>query len=89
MSELTYPRETIEFVALTMTDDTTPRTDFQVAITAYGTRPASWSANVTLGGEHGVIINGPSLGVGTFVIWGRIVGSPESPVVELGTFILT
>lgn len=87
---LTMPRETVEFVALTMSDGDGPRTDFEVAVTVYGQRPATWSANVSHAGDNGVIINGPTLGgPGRFVIWGRIAAPPETPVVELGVITLT
>ena len=94
-----YPRETVEFqpvvvevndVALTIADVA----DIELMVTASRERPSStvsgvWEAPATLDGELGVMVDGPTLGPGTFLVWAKVTSSPETPVLEAGSFRVT
>ena len=82
-----YPRETVEFLPLTVTDGDDPVTTFQVAVTAYGARPTTWSANTELDGEHGVMVSG--LAPGYYSLWAKVTANPETRVVHLGHIAIT
>ena len=81
-----YPRETVEFVALTVLDGKLPITTYDVQITPADSvsRPISngWTANDTLNGQQGVIIS--NLSPNRYHVWVRVVGNPETPVVDCG-----
>jgi hypothetical protein len=82
-----YPRETIEFLPLTVTDGDDPVTTFEVAVTAYGARPTTWEANTEVGGEHGVMVEG--LSPGDYSLWAKVTANPETPVIHLGIISIT
>jgi hypothetical protein len=83
----TYPRETTEFLPITITQDGEPITTYQVAITKQGTRPAAWAPPTFLNTGPGVLIS--NLPPGIHTIWARIPGTPETPVLEAGNIHIT
>jgi hypothetical protein len=85
----TYPRETVEFMPLTVMDGTTPVTTYQVQLTTGTLRPTlgGWIANTALDGKHGVMITG--LSRGTYGVWAKVTDNPEIPVIFLGYFSVT
>lgn len=83
-----YPRETVEFIPVTVTVDgveVTTGVTFSVVID--GTRPTVWTAPTTLNGKIGVLVSG--LAVGAYHVFAKITSSPETPVVECGRFTVT
>jgi hypothetical protein len=83
-----YPRETVEFIPVTVTVDGTPvTTGVQFAVVADGVRPTTFSAPVTLSGKIGVLISG--LAAGNYRIWAQVTAAPETPVIECGYITIT
>ena len=76
----TYPRETVEFLPLTVKVNDTPVSDYEVTVLPYRQRPVTgWAACATLGSEHGVMVGGQPVGVSA--VWTRVSDNPETPVV--------
>ena len=83
-----YPRETIEFQAVTVTvDGTAVTTGVQLCVVAHGSRPTGWAAPTALGGKIGVMVEG--LTPGLYDIWAQITSSPEIPVIDCGIISVT
>lgn len=85
-----YPRETKEFVAVTVRRDGEPVVDpgvVEVALTKDRDRPTVWAAPTVVGGELRVLLEGR--GPGLWHVWARVTDSPEVAVVELGEVIIT
>lgn len=84
---LFLPRESIEFVPVTVTlDDVVITSGVTFAVTTAGTRPTSWSAPTSLSGKIGVMVSG--LAPGAYVIWAKVASSPETPILECGAFTI-
>lgn len=82
-------RESIEFIPVTVTvDDVVTQTGVTLAILAIGTRPTAFTARYELEGEIGILVNGPTLGPGTFTVWYKITDSPEIPVGQAGNILV-
>lgn len=79
----TYPRETIEFIPVQVTRDGAPIADFEIAITKQGERPTTWNTPDLLDDKRGALLNEPTPGI--YRVWARVVGNPESVVVEAGS----
>lgn len=78
-----YPRETVEFIPVTVTVDGVAVTvGVEFAVVKDGERPTSWSTPTSLDGKIGVLISG--LTSGQWDIYARIAASPETPVVKCG-----
>jgi hypothetical protein len=83
-----YPRETVEFQAVTITVDGEPVTEgVEFCVTPDGERPDTWKAPTTLDAKIGVMVQG--LAVGNYRVWAKILSNPEIPVVECGYFRVT
>lgn len=83
-----YPRETVEFLPVTVTVDGAPlTTGVEFTVTTDIARPANWAAPTVLEGAIGVMITG--LAVGTYRVWAKVTDSPEIPVIECGAFRVT
>lgn len=83
-----YPRESVEFAAITVTVDGSPvTTGVEVALTTGQDRPTTWAAPTTLGGRIGVMTGG--LATGYWHVWARVSSTPEAPVIDCGTFQVT
>lgn len=82
-----YPRETIEFIPITVTRDGQTYTTFDTAITPRTGRPQTWEPALTLEGTPGVLISG--LPPGIHKLWARINDTPEQPVIEVGSINIT
>lgn len=83
-----FQRETIEFLPVEVTlDGVAVTAGVELAITAGVARPTTWAAPTSLGGRIGVLI-GNGQAVGVYTVWARITdaGSPEVPVIVLGTY---
>ena len=77
------PRETKEFFPITVSDGTSPVTDFETAVCGLRERPSTWTTAVLVGGSYGVVA-GP-LTRGTWKVYVRALNvSPEEPVVLAG-----
>ena len=85
-----FPRETIELIPLTVTAGGSATTVYTVAcVPNDGTRPSSFGAPTTAGGDTGYLVNGPTLGVGSFKGFVKIDSNPEDPVIPAFTLKLT
>ncbi len=88
MSIPSYPRESVEFQPVPITLDGAPYAgDFEVAITPYGTRPATWAAAIPVDGAKGIMITG--LSAGLYTVWAKVTDTPETPVIECGLVLIT
>lgn len=84
----TIPRESVEFVPVTVTvDGATVTTGVELAVVQDGERPTVWAAPVTLSGQIGVMTG--TYAVGTWRVWARVTSNPEVPVVDCGYFRVT
>lgn len=88
MSDWRLPRESVELVGpITVTDDGTPVTTFEVAVLAANYRPeeADWETPEDVGGDQFVLV-GPgtahALDSGVYRLWVRYVANPETPVLD-------
>jgi hypothetical protein len=82
-----FQRETLEFLPVVVTVDGDPVTDgVEIAVTDTTSRPEDWEPAATLGDAIGVMVDGATLGVGTFRVFARVTDAPEVPVVDAGTF---
>jgi len=80
-----YPRETVEFIPVTVTVDGVAVTSgVTFAVVADGVRPSTFSAATTLGGEIGVLITTPT--IGRYTIWAKVTASPEAVVINCGSY---
>lgn len=85
---MTYPRETVEFQAVTVTvDGVAVTTGVTFAIVPDGTRPTIFTAATTLGGKIGVMVSGFT--PGNFRVFAKVASSPETPVIDCGIFTVT
>lgn len=76
---LTIPRESVEFLPLDVKDGTTAVTAYETALVQITKRPTAWTPLVTVSGRKGLMVS--SLTPGTYGIWVRVSGSPESVVI--------
>ena len=84
----TYPRETVEFQPVTVLIDGAPVTaGVTFAVVAYGDRPVTFTAPVTLGGQIGVMVSG--LVPGMWVVWAQVADAPEMVIIDTGAFTVT
>jgi hypothetical protein len=84
----TYPRETVEFQAVTVTVNGQVVTDdVEFSITERDVRPTVWDVAVVNGSEIGFMVEGFDPGV--WKVWARVTSAPEVPVVDCGFFIVT
>ena len=87
MSTAPFQRETYEFLPVEVTaNGTAVTTDVTFAVVEMGARPDTFGTAVTIGTAIGVMVDGPTLGVGTFSVFARVESSPEIPVIDCGTF---
>lgn len=84
--DVTVPRETKEFLALTVESNGSPTTNFETAVAKWPARPTTWQSAAVLGAEAGVIIE--NLSVGTYTVWVRVTTAQEAVVVHAGTVIV-
>jgi hypothetical protein len=83
-----YERESIEFQPVTVTvDGVAVTTGVTLAIVPNGTRPTTYSTPATVAGKAGVMVQGLTPGLHT--IWAKVVGTPETVVINCGTVIIT
>lgn len=81
----TYPRETVEFVGITVAlNGAVVTTGIQFAITTFEQRPTTWVAAVILDGKTGVMITG--LAPGVYTAYAKITASPETVIKEVAPF---
>jgi len=84
-----YPRETTEFVPVTVTvDGVSVTSGVQFSITNGQTRPTVWMESVTLDDQIGFMLTAP-LTVGAYRVWAKVTDSPEIPVIECGSYRVT
>ena len=85
----TYPRESVEFMALDVKNGATAVTDYQVQVTPGTGRPTpgAWVTNTTLDGKRGLMISG--LARGSYAAWVKVTANPEIPVLMAGFFSVT
>ena len=88
MSDWRIPRESVELVGpITVTDDGTPVTDFDVAVLGQGFRPedTDWATPDLVGSDQFVLV-GPGtdrpLVPGVYRLWVRYTANPETPVLD-------
>lgn len=82
-----YPRETVEFIPVTVTVDGVQVTQgVEFAVVLGQARPTTWAAPTTLDGQIGVLISG--LTPGSWVIYARVSASPETPVIKCGLIVV-
>jgi len=87
------PMETEEWVGpITVTRLSAPITTWQITVVRRGKRPTAWADPDPLDGGLGVLV-GPNtanvLTVGTYDVKVRVTDSPEVPVINAGTIVIT
>ena len=85
-----YPRESVEFQPILVTlDGVKVTTGVETAVLVPSARPtsSSWSTAYSLNGDVGVLIQ--NLATGTWNVWARITDSPEIPVINCGSFVVS
>ena len=85
-----YPRESVEFQPILVTLDGVPvTTAVETAVLLPSARPAEsdWVTAYALDGDIGVLIQ--NLATGTWNVWARITDSPEIPVINCGSFVVS
>jgi hypothetical protein len=83
------PRESVEFVPVVVTKGGVAiTTGVTFALAVAGARPVTFTTPTTLGAQIGIMTTG-SLATGSWTVWAKIVDSPETPVVEAGSFTIT
>jgi hypothetical protein len=84
-----FPRETIELIPLAVTLAGSATFDYTVAcVPNDGTRPTSFAAPASAGADVGYLVNGPTLGAGSFAGYVKIDSNPEDPVLPAFTLTL-
>jgi hypothetical protein len=89
MTVSSYPRETVEFLFVTVKlagVEVQDNVTLCVALSG-STRPAEWVEPSTLDGKIGILITG--LIPGYYVVWAKVTSNPEIPVIDCGTFHVT
>lgn len=83
-----YPRETVEFQPVEVTvNGTAVTSNVTFCVAAVGERPSTFGTAVTLSGEIGVMVTGYD--PGTYTVWAKVASSPETPVLDCGSFRVT
>jgi protein-disulfide isomerase len=85
MSIPTFPRESIEFLPITVTvDGVKVSTGVTFAKTTGADRPTVFNAAVTVGSNIGVMVAGEPTGLTT--IYAKVTGTGETPVIMCGQY---
>jgi hypothetical protein len=82
-----YPRESVEFQPVLVTQDGVAiTTGVEFAVIKPTARPtdADWFAATLLQGATGFLTG--TYGVGIWKVWAQVTDSPEIPVIDCGTF---
>lgn len=85
---MSYPRETDELQPVTVTVDgvaTTAAVEF--AVVPNGERPGDWTAPYVVGDKSGVRVAG--LAPGLYRVFARVTDTPEVPVIDCGTLLVS
>ena len=83
----TYPRETVEFIPVVVTvNGAEVTTGVEFSLVPDGSRPTTWATAAILSGSIGVLIS--SLTPGLWSVYARVSATPETPVINCGTFIV-
>lgn len=83
-----YPRETVEFQPVTVAiNGLSVLVGIQFALTSGTARPTTWANPATVSGKIGVMITG--LAPGIWTVWAKVVYSPETPVINCGSIVIT
>lgn len=80
------PRESVEFVVVSMTVDGDPAVPNGIAICGSGQRPTTWLVPETLEGKAGFMTG--DLAPATYTVYARADDNPETPVVKAGTLTI-
>lgn len=74
-------RSSIELIPLEVRDiDGVLTEDYTVCCVPEGTQPVTFLAPNAAGAVKGYLVNGPVLGVGRFIVYAKITGTPETPL---------
>jgi hypothetical protein len=90
-----FPRETVDLIPLIVetysasTAAWTPTTSYTVTCVPVGVRPATFATPTAAGSDLGYLVNGPTLGKGTFDGFIKLSANPETPVLPAFTLELT
>lgn len=85
---ISLPRETLEFLPITVTVDGQEVTaGVKVCVVTGRNRPTEWVDPVELDGKIGVLTEGHA--PGTYKVYAQITDAPEIPVVLCGSYTLT
>lgn len=80
-----YPRESVEFQPIKVTQDgAAVTTGLSFAVVPDGQRPVTFSPATVLGDEAGVMLSG--LTAGTYRIYAQLTAGVETPVLDCGYF---
>lgn len=84
---LSFPRETVEFLPVTVTvDGVVVTTGVQFAKTTGTNRPTTWVAQYDLDGKIGILLSGET--PGTYHLYAKVTDAPEVPVIDCGSYII-
>lgn len=84
------PRESVEFVAVTVLVDGSPAigTEVELSVARITERPTTWAQPVQLDGKVGLLTG--DYDAGSYTVWARVTaGGIEQPVVNCGRLTIT
>ena len=85
---MSYPRETTEFQAVTVTvDGAVVTTGVTFCVVPDQARPVTFITATSLSGKIGVMVTG--LAPGNWRVFAKVASSPETPVIDCGLFTVT
>jgi hypothetical protein len=83
-----YPRETVEFLPITVTlNAATITTGVTFCDVPDGARPVTFTQPTTLSGRIGVMVQGYQPGPRR--VWAQVASDPEDVVIDCGTYQIT
>ena len=83
----TLPRETIEFLPITVTvNGANITTGVMFSTVIAPVRPTVWTAAVTVNGTIGIVVSGAAPGL--YTVYAKIAGTGETPVMLCGQYLI-
>lgn len=82
-SQVVLPRETKEFLPLTVLANGVQTSGFDTSVVRWPLRPTVWVPAAVVDGDAGIILE--TLTQGTWTVWIRVTTAAEAIVVNAGT----